>query len=63
MKKFLSVLLSLVLCASIIVTNPPVEIGDGILTPSQNEQSEDEGDVANPCDDSGLTGLGGDIQG
>ena len=60
MKKFLSVLLSFVLCASVIVTNPPVEIGDEIFTPPQNEQSEGEGDVANPCDDSGEPSAGGD---
>lgn len=61
MKKILSVLLSLVLCASVIVTNPPVEIGDEILAPLQNEQSEDEGDMVNPCDDD--PGYRGDTQG
>ena len=53
MKKILSVLLSLVLCASVIVTNPPVEIGDEILTPPQ-------GDMVNPCDDSKEPPAGGD---
>lgn len=60
MKKILSVLLSLVLCASVIVTNPPVEIGDEILTPPQIEQAEDTGDVVNPCDDSKEPPAGGD---
>lgn len=62
MKKILSVLLSLVLCASVIVTNPPIEIGDNLSNPPQNEQSEEDGDELNPCSDSGDPGGMGEIQ-
>lgn len=51
MKKLLSVLLSLILCASVVVTNPPVEIGDEISTITQSEQYEDNGETVSPCDD------------
>ena len=63
MKKILSVLLSLILCASVVVTDPPIEIGDNLSNPLQNEQSEDSGSQANPCSDSGGPGYGGDMQG
>ena len=60
MKKFLSVLLSLILCASVVVTNPPIEVDDNFSDPLQNEQPEDNGNVASPCDDSGEPSAGGD---
>lgn len=52
MKKFFSVFLSIVLCASIVVTNPPVEIGDEILDPPQSGQYLDDGQVST-CEDDG----------
>ena len=59
MKKFLSALLSLMLCASVTVTNPPFEMGDQIFNPPQEEQYDD-GNVVNPCDDSGHPNGNGD---
>lgn len=53
MKKLLSALLSLVLCASVTVTNPPFEMGDQIFNPLQEEQYEDIDHVASPCEDAG----------
>ncbi len=58
MKKILSVLLSLVLCASVTVTNPPFEMGDKIFNPLQEEQHEDIDHVVSPCDDSYPSGAG-----
>lgn len=60
MKKFLSALLSLMLCASVTVTNPPFEMGDQIFNPPQEEQYDD-GNVVNPCEDSEHPGWGGDL--
>jgi len=57
MKRILSVLLSLALCISVLVTSPPIVIGENILTPTQSEQPED-GDWLSPCDDSYLPGAG-----
>ena len=56
MKKFLSALLSLMLCASVTVTNPPFEI----FNPPQEEQYDD-GNVVNPCEDSEHPSWGGDL--
>lgn len=58
MKKFLSVLLSLVLCASVTVTNPPVEMGDQIFAPHQEEQYEDGDYEVSPCEDAYPSGAG-----
>jgi hypothetical protein len=49
MKKLLSALLSLVLCASVAVTNPPVHIGEDIFNPPKEEQYEG---TIDPCSDS-----------
>ncbi len=51
MRKFLSILLAFVLCVSVIFVDPPIESGDGILDPPKNEQGEEDGGAASPCDD------------
>ena len=48
MKKLLSIVLSLLLCVSVTVTNPPTNIGVEDTNATQNEQTEE----VSPCEDS-----------
>ena len=63
MKKLLSVLLSLVFCASVAVTNPPVDVGENIFNPPQEDQYENDGNAVSPCEESTLPGYTGEGQG
>ncbi len=63
MKKLLSILLSAVLCASLIVSDP-AEIPKDITTQPGVEQQDDsvEDGKVSLLDDSGIIGGGGDVQ-
>ena len=60
MKKLLSVLLSMALCASITVVNPSINWAIETETPPQCEHYEGQENEMNPCSDSGEPSAGGD---